>query len=81
VIQLINRLREGKRLKSASHFNNMRGVEPKMDNQDHCQCPTGTHGHKPGECKSPITHPEDNMCDYCHDNAADDFIAMLPPGK
>jgi hypothetical protein len=31
--------------------------------------------------QKPDYSPEDNMCDYCHDNAADDFIAMLPPGK
>jgi hypothetical protein len=33
-----------------------------MESQDHCQC--HDHGHEPAECKSPITHPEDNMCDY-----------------
>ena len=48
---------------------------------DQCECQSGNHGHQPGECKNAVTHEEDRMCDYCHDNAADDIIAMLPPGK
>jgi hypothetical protein len=48
--------------------------------QDQCQCQSGTHGHEPGECKNAMTHEDDQMCDYCHDKAAD-LLAMLPPGK
>ena len=48
--------------------------------QDQCQCPSGSHGHAPGECKNAMTHEEDHMCDYCHEKAVD-LLAMLPPGK
>jgi hypothetical protein len=48
--------------------------------QDQCQCQSGSHGHEPGECKNAMTHEEDQMCDYCHDKAAD-LLSMLPPGK
>ena len=47
--------------------------------QDQCQCQSGTHGHEPGECKNAVTHEEDRMCDYCHDLAAEDLVATLPP--
>jgi hypothetical protein len=30
-------------------------------------------------CKNAVTHEEDRMCDYCHEKAAEDLIAMLPP--
>jgi hypothetical protein len=33
------------------------------------------------KCQNAVTHEEDQMCDYCHDKAADDFIQTLPPGK
>src|SRR6478735_9296481 len=46
--------------------------------QDQCQCQSGSHGHEPGECKNEMTHEEDQMCDYCHDKAAD-LLSMLPP--
>ena len=48
--------------------------------QGQCQCQSGIHGHEPGQCKNAITHEDDQMCDYCHDEAAD-LLAMLPPGK
>jgi hypothetical protein len=49
--------------------------------QDQCQCQSGSHGHEPGEWKNAMTHEEDQVCDYCHGKAADDLLAVIPPGK
>jgi hypothetical protein len=38
------------------------------------------YAHRHGQRKNAMTHEEDQMCDYCHDKAAD-LLSMLPPGK
>ena len=54
---------------------------------EHCQCQSGTHGHKPGECENEATE-NDRMCKLCHDKAASDFqdtqggpAQSMPPGR
>jgi hypothetical protein len=37
---------------------------------EHCQCQSGNHGHKPGECKNQAKHQSDHMCAPCHGEAA-----------
>jgi hypothetical protein len=43
------------------------------------RCPKVETTATPGECKNAVTHEEDRMCDYCHDLAAEDLVATLPP--
>jgi hypothetical protein len=45
---------------------------------NHCQCQSGQHGHRPGECSGQSTE-SDKLCKDCHDKAAREAMATIQP--
>jgi hypothetical protein len=49
-----------------------------MTQLNQCQCQSGAHGHKPGECNGQPDQ-SDKLCKACHDEAALEATAAIQP--